>query len=169
MRKILFCLAALLLTGCSSGVSQKEYESLKDEKESLSAEYNDLKQKYDAVLELSIQYNKDLEEANSKLESKKESKETSVESNEQDQIKVIELSTGNYVVGVDDISPGRYDIEGISMGNVKIYSPGEGGSVRNIIVNEIIKANESVYKGVSLQRYSQIEITNGGSIKLIPR
>lgn len=169
MRKILFCLAVLLLTGCSSGVSQREYNDLKDEKESLSAEYNELKQKYDAVLELSVQYNKELEEANSELKSNKIIEETLTENNESESKKVIELSTGTYVVGIDGILPGRYDVQGISMGNVKMYSPGEGGNSRNIIVNEIIKANESVYKGVSLQKYCQIEITNGGSINLIPR
>lgn len=56
---ILLCCACLLLSGCSGGVSQEEYDALVAEKEALQEEYDALK---DSFSKLHVKYEKLLEE-----------------------------------------------------------------------------------------------------------
>lgn len=56
---ILFCCACLLLSGCSGGVSQEEYDALVAEKEALQEEYDTLKDVFD---KLHVKYEKLSEE-----------------------------------------------------------------------------------------------------------
>lgn len=77
----------------------------------------------------------------------------------------IELSTGKYIVG-EDIPSGKYDIIGVSRGNIHVCSKGkEYGDV----VSEIIEEGEVVYANVRLEDGYTVELVLGGKVQLQPK
>ena len=77
----------------------------------------------------------------------------------------IDLSTGKYIIG-EDIPAGKYDILGVSGGNVKVCSQGKD---YGDVLSEIITAGEVVYANVRLENGYTIEIVNRGKIQLQPK
>lgn len=77
----------------------------------------------------------------------------------------IELSTGKYIVG-EDIPSGKYDIIGISRGNIRVCSRGKD---YGDILSEIIVAGEVVYANARLENGYTVELVSGGKVQLQPK
>lgn len=77
----------------------------------------------------------------------------------------IELSTGKYIVG-EDIPAGKYDIIGVSKGNIKVCSAGKD---YGDVVSEIITPDETVYANVRLENGYTVELVLGGKVRLQPK
>lgn len=91
--------------------------------------------------------------------------EISIDESESDDLESIELSTGKYIVG-EDIPAGKYDIEGIKSGNVRVCSQGKD---YGDIVSEIITPGETTYANVVLKDGYTLEVILGGKIQLQPK
>lgn len=138
MRKIiLVSIIGIALTGCVSGVSQKEYDTLQDKYDSLQDEYEDLNETYDIIAEEYANFKTSSIMEKSELEQRlKESENQTDDTVAEESIEsdgAYTFSPGEYSISAEgDIPPGVYDIKQLEgVGHLTLYDA-SGKSIESV-------------------------------------